>query len=98
MYDRLVQEGHDARLLRFSPNGDIPGSHQDPKNSQYWKIGCLGITEGKNKNVLYNPFQFFHYFCKTNISLEEKLVKIRDSKQYSSIITFLYVSSLLLRM
>ena len=50
MYDRLVQEGHDARLLRFSPNGDIPGSHQDPKNAQYWKVGCLGITEGKKKH------------------------------------------------
>ena len=49
MYDRLVTEGHDARLLRFSPSADgtIPGSHQNPKNSNYWQVGCLGITEGK---------------------------------------------------
>merc|ERR1712037_247902 len=47
MYDRLVTEGHDARLLRFSPSADgtIPGSHQNPKNYNYWQVGCLGITE-----------------------------------------------------
>ena len=45
MYERLVTEGHDARLLRFSPSADgtIPGSHQDPKNKVYWQVGCLGI-------------------------------------------------------
>ena len=49
MYDRLVQEGHDARLLRFSSSDDgtVPGSHQNPKNAEYWKVGCLGITVGK---------------------------------------------------
>merc|ERR1712051_585491 len=47
MYDRLVTEGHDARLLRFSPSADgtIPGSHQNPKNYNFWQVGCLGITE-----------------------------------------------------
>ena len=51
MYDRLVTEGHDARLLRFSPSADgtIPGSHQNPKNYNYWQVGCLGITEGNQK-------------------------------------------------
>ena len=46
MYERMVTEGHDARLLRFSPpsDGTIPGGHQDPKNKHYWIAGCLGIT------------------------------------------------------
>ena len=49
MYDKLMNEGHDARLLRFSPSSDgtIPGSHQNPKNANYWKVGCLGITSRK---------------------------------------------------
>ena len=57
MYDKMLAEGHDARLLRFSPSDDeiitdgaitrnktITGGHQDPKNLDYWQIGCLGIT------------------------------------------------------
>ena len=46
MYDKLMNEGHDARLLRFSPSSDgtIPGSHQNPKNGNHWKVACLGIT------------------------------------------------------
>ena len=44
MYETLVSEGHDARLLRFSPSDDgtIPGSHQDPKNTDFWKVGTIG--------------------------------------------------------
>jgi len=47
MYNAQVAEGHDARLLRFDPSGDetIPGGHQNPKNTPYWIVGCLGITE-----------------------------------------------------
>jgi len=47
MYERLVDEGHDARLLRFSPSDDgtIAGGHKDPKNTMYWIAGCLGITD-----------------------------------------------------
>merc|ERR1712165_680267 len=45
-YERSVQEGHDARLFRFTPTDDtVSGSHQDPKNLEYWKVGCLGLTE-----------------------------------------------------
>ena len=46
MYDKLVAEGHDARLFRFSQSedGTIPGEHQDPKNKEYWQVGCMGIT------------------------------------------------------
>ena len=67
MYDRLVTEGHDARLLRFSPSADgtIPGSHKNPKNDEYWKVGCLGITEGiKSNNIKAKLFQvvIFHSF------------------------------------
>ena len=47
MYEKLVDEGHDARLLRFSPSqdGTIKGSHKDVKNTPFWQVGCLGITE-----------------------------------------------------
>lgn len=42
----LKAEGHDARLLRFSPSPDnsIEGGHRDPNNGAYWHVGCLGIT------------------------------------------------------
>jgi len=47
MYEKLKNEGHDARLLRFSPSedGTIIGNHKDVKNLAYWQVGCLGITE-----------------------------------------------------
>lgn len=46
MYERATQEGHDARLFRFSPSkdGTIKGGHSDPKNPDYWRVACLGIT------------------------------------------------------
>merc|ERR1712018_95421 len=46
-YEAQIREGHDARLFRFDPSEDetIPGGHQDPKNTAYWQVGCLGITE-----------------------------------------------------
>ena len=46
MYDKLVNEGHDARLLRFSPSkdGTIKGGHENLQNKVFWQIGCLGIT------------------------------------------------------
>merc|ERR1711971_909272 len=42
MYDKLVAEGHDARLFRFSKPDDetINGGHSDPKNKEYWQVGC----------------------------------------------------------
>ena len=47
MYERLVNEGHNGRLLRFSPpaDGTIPGGHKNPQNTYYWIAGCLAITE-----------------------------------------------------
>merc|ERR1712109_108344 len=47
MYEKMLDEGHDPRLLRFSPSADetIKGGHQDPRNLDYWQVGCLGITE-----------------------------------------------------
>ena len=46
MYEAMLEEGHDARLLRFSPSSDdtIKGGHQDPRNLDYWQVGCMGIT------------------------------------------------------
>merc|ERR1711923_256168 len=47
MFEKMTDEGHDARLLRFSPSDDdtIKGGHQDPRNLDYWQVGCLGITD-----------------------------------------------------
>ena len=47
MYEKLVDEGHDARLLRFSKSNDdtIEGSHKSPQNKAHWYVGCLGIKE-----------------------------------------------------
>ena len=39
-----MDEGHDARLLRFSPSANNDGGHREPENKDYWYIGCLGIT------------------------------------------------------
>ena len=46
MYEAMLEERHDARLLRFSPSNDdtIKGGHQDPRNLDYWQVGCMGIT------------------------------------------------------
>merc|ERR1711992_431807 len=46
MYEKMLDEGHDGRLLRFSPSedGTIKGGHQDPRNTNIWQVGCLGIT------------------------------------------------------
>ena len=47
MYEAMVNEGHDARLLRFKESDDttIPGGHKDPQNTVYWQMGCWGMTE-----------------------------------------------------
>ena len=51
MYEKMTDEGHDARLFRFSPSSDrdpadnsIKGSHQTMQNEQLWMVGCLGLT------------------------------------------------------
>ena len=46
MYDKMVDEGHDARLFLFSPSedGTLDGSHQDTRNIDFWEVGCWGIT------------------------------------------------------
>ena len=43
MYEKMIQEGHDPRLFRLSPDTN-GGGHRGPENSQYWAIGCLGLT------------------------------------------------------
>jgi len=56
MKERLDKEGHDARLLRFSPSedGSIAGGHKDPRNTPFWQVGCLGITEPCSKECETN--------------------------------------------
>ena len=43
MYSKLLDEGHDARLFRFSPSADgtIEGDHKVITNSKYWIIGKI---------------------------------------------------------
>ena len=52
MYDAAIAEGHDARLMRFSPSedGSIQGKHSSIRNVDYWRIGCLGVTEKCSKS------------------------------------------------
>ena len=46
MYEAMVAEGNDARMLSFSPNDPTaPGGHQNPKNKYSWIVGCLGIVD-----------------------------------------------------
>merc|ERR1712136_288248 len=47
MYHALVDEGHAARYLEFSPSDDgtIQGGHANPQNTAYWQAGCWGITQ-----------------------------------------------------
>ncbi|KAK3254808.1 hypothetical protein CYMTET_35990 [Cymbomonas tetramitiformis] len=44
MYDYLITEGHDARLLKFEPAENIAGGHSAPQQQYDWLVGCLGIT------------------------------------------------------
>jgi len=40
MYNAMVAEGNDARMLSFPG-----GSHKEPENPYAWKAGCLGLSE-----------------------------------------------------
>ena len=50
MYGAMLNEGHDARLFRFSPafeidtSQSINGSHSSPQNVELWQVGCLGLS------------------------------------------------------
>ena len=52
MFEKLNDEGHDARFFRFSPNEEIEGGHEPPINEWMWQIGCLGMTT-KCSEVIY---------------------------------------------
>ena len=68
MYDRLINEGHDARLLRFSPSDGNPGGHKNIQNEEYWIAGCLGISESCSKVRKTQYFLFFLYLLKVTKS------------------------------
>ena len=62
IYEKMIQEGHDPRLFRLSPdiNG---GGHRGPENSQYWAVGCLGMTSTCSEVVSLDlPYLFFKYY------------------------------------
>ena len=44
MYNALVNEGHDVRMMRFKASGSQRGGHRNPENYQYWQVACWGIT------------------------------------------------------
>ncbi len=45
MYEAMVAEGNDARMLSFSNTASITGGHRDPQNKFSWIVGCLGIVD-----------------------------------------------------
>ena len=45
MYEAMVAEGHDARMLSFSPTNGVAGGHSNPQNTYSWIVGCLGIVD-----------------------------------------------------
>jgi len=73
MYEAMVQEGNDARLLSFPiPDDDDKAGHKDPRNKWAWFAGCLGITpscssscaasfdacvDGATENKAYEKFE-----------------------------------------
>ena len=63
MYETLLSEGHDARLFRFSPSDDetISGGHLDPKNKEFWQVGCLGITAPCSEVINHNFKDIYIY-------------------------------------
>jgi len=44
MFNAMVAEGHDARMLSFAPTNGL-GGHRNPANEFAWIVGCLGIVE-----------------------------------------------------
>jgi len=44
MYEAMVAENNDARLLSFSPTVNN-GNHRNPENPYDWMVGCLGIVD-----------------------------------------------------
>jgi len=45
MYEAMVGEGNDARLLSFPPPEGEVGGHRDPYNKWAWFAGCLGVAD-----------------------------------------------------
>ena len=50
MYEKMMAEGHDPRMFRFSPEtSGHNGGHSPPQNYEYWRVGCLGVTPSCSK-------------------------------------------------
>ena len=45
MYEAMVREGNDARMLSFAPSTGVDGGHSNPQNAWAWVAGCLGLSE-----------------------------------------------------
>jgi hypothetical protein len=86
MYEAMLEEGHDARLLRFSPSNDdtIKGGHQDPRNLDYWQVGCMGIT------VSCSSVRFFFFWVVSSLELFPPFDSFRgNSSIYKATIQFI---------
>ena len=46
MYEKLMDEGHDARLLRFSPTADFQGGHRQ-EQINYRTVTYINIAHIK---------------------------------------------------
>ena len=55
MYNAANNEGHEGRMFEFTTpsDGSFTGGHNIVKNTDYWRVGCLGITEGIKSNNKY---------------------------------------------
>ena len=60
MYEKMMAEGHDPRMFRFSPDASIKGGHSPPQNYEYWRVGCLGITSSCSKVRHQGPNCLLH--------------------------------------
>jgi len=51
MYEAMVREGNDARMLSFAPSTGVDGGHSNPQNAWAWVAGCLGLSEASVQHV-----------------------------------------------
>lgn len=51
MYNAANNEGHEGRMFEFTTpsDGSFTGGHNTVKNTDYWRVGCLGITKSCSK-------------------------------------------------
>ena len=86
MYEALMREGHDGRLIRFDPDGKIKGSHKEIGNADYWKVSCLDITEQCSEECEANFFECYDNENPTEASAKVKaFATCMDPKKFKNL-------------